>query len=168
MSAPKDPIKKRIWAQRISLRHRGSNHPNWKGGRRRNQEGYISIYSPSHPCKGPLQQVYEHRLVMEKNIGRYLGSEEVVHHKNGIKDDNRIENLELVSISAHRRIHMKGKQNPHYKDGRTRDKKTYNRSWYLKNREAVLTYKKGYYQKNRDKILAQMKEKYREQLTLGR
>jgi hypothetical protein len=76
---------------------RGEKSPRWKGGRRKTGRGYVAIYSPGHPSvkQGSRQYILEHRLVMEKKLGRYLEPNEFVHHKNGIKDDNRPENLEL-------------------------------------------------------------------------
>ena len=80
----------------------GKEHSNtWKGGRMV-QRGYIWLWSPEDArrlrpgTKKPY--VLEHRLVMAKHIGRDLLPTEQVHHKNGIRDDNRPENLELWSI----------------------------------------------------------------------
>ena len=70
----------------------------WRGGRQVRRGGYIFVTAPTdHPSIQGTQQRYipEHRLVMEATIGRYLKSDERVHHKNGIPNDNRPENLEL-------------------------------------------------------------------------
>ena len=84
-----------------TLRQFGSDHYAWKGGRNKNSKGYIEIYMPDHPfCRGG-KYVAEHRLVMEKHLGRYLKPYEKVHHRNCIKDDNRLENLQLVTNETH-------------------------------------------------------------------
>lgn len=64
----------------------------------RKENGYILIYSPEHPYKKKNNYVFEHRLIMEKAIGRYLKRGEIIHHRNAIRDDNRIENLELILV----------------------------------------------------------------------
>ena len=70
------------------------NGPNWKGGKKY-QNGYILIHKPDHPNSISYGYIFEHRLVMEEYLGRYLEKGEVVHHINSKRNDNRIENLEL-------------------------------------------------------------------------
>lgn len=81
------------------------NSGNWKGGRIV-QNGYYMVRCPNHP-KAMLGYVYEHRLVMEQHIGRYLEKDEIVHHKNRDKQDNRLENLEILTPSEHNKVHRK-------------------------------------------------------------
>jgi len=73
------------------------NNGHWNGGKFINKNGYVMIHAIDHPaCQGNTRKyVLEHRLVMEKHLGRYLESTETVHHINGKRDDNRLENLEL-------------------------------------------------------------------------
>lgn len=78
---------------------KGPDHPAWKGGRKKHG-GYIYVYQPEHPRATSAGYVLEHRLVMEKVLGHYLGLDEVVHHINGIRDDNRPENLIVFSRNA--------------------------------------------------------------------
>jgi hypothetical protein len=66
-------------------------------GYNKDKQGYISLQIPNHPMANAKGAVYEHRLVMAEHIGRWLTKGESVHHKNGNRSDNRIENLELWS-----------------------------------------------------------------------
>jgi hypothetical protein len=84
----------------------GANNPLWKGGRRVDDKGYILINDVTHPNRPKRRYMLEHRLVMEKHLGRYLKKEEVVHHINSIPSDNRIENLMLFPNEiAHKKFH---------------------------------------------------------------
>lgn len=84
------------------------NNPAWKGGRIGSGAGYMWVLKPEHPFANKSGYIFEHRLIMEKELGRYLTLEEVVHHENEIKDDNRIENLKLFSSkSEHVKYHYK-------------------------------------------------------------
>src|SRR6266496_1309795 len=84
----------------------GKWHPGWKGGEI-NFHGRVLIWTPGHPYPnhngGPY--VYRYRLTMEQAIGRYLLPTEIVHHKNGVKNDDRLENLEIMSRADHMRHH---------------------------------------------------------------
>ncbi len=71
---------------------------NWKGGRIIH-EGYVALYLPEHPRAKSNGYVLEHIIVIEKKLNRVLIKGENVHHINGVKDDNRPENLELWSTS---------------------------------------------------------------------
>ena len=75
--------------------HAGANATGWKGGRTHNVgTGYVRVINAGHP-RAAGGYVLEHVLVVEEVIGRYLLPGENVHHKNGVRDDNRPENLEL-------------------------------------------------------------------------
>lgn len=75
------------------------------GAERKGSGGYIWVYAPEHPRANRAHEVPKHTLVMERHLGRYLEDDEVVHHINHIRDDNRIENLELMNVSDHLRMH---------------------------------------------------------------
>lgn len=85
------------------------NNGNWNGGRTKTVSGYIWILCPEHPCANH-GYVWEHRLVIEKILKRFLDTNETVHHINGIKSDNRIKNLMVFSSnSVHMRYHKSSK-----------------------------------------------------------
>jgi len=69
----------------------------WKGGRLKTTQGYIRIANPKWPGPGQKRYVFEHRYQMEVHLNRPLNKDEHVHHINSIRDDNRIENLTLIS-----------------------------------------------------------------------
>jgi len=76
-------------------------HPAWKGGRYIDRAGYVLVRKKDALSRRSDGYTLEHRYVMEKFLGRPLSSNEEVHHKNGIKTDNRLENLELVVKKLH-------------------------------------------------------------------
>lgn len=82
----------------------GVKHPNWKGGKSKDHNGYLLIASKNAQDK--KRYIGEHRLIMEKYLNGKLASNELVHHINQIKDDNRIENLKVLTISEHNRVHQ--------------------------------------------------------------
>lgn len=77
------------------------------GHKKIRQDGYVAVYFPDHPKSTKAGYIMEHDLIMECLIGRHLADDEVVHHKNGIRNDNRKENLQLMTKHDHRSYHMK-------------------------------------------------------------
>ena len=87
----------------------GDKHPDWKGGRIL-VGGYWYIWTNTHPLRTKHNYILEHRLVAEATIGRYLTRDEVVHHINGNREDNRPENLAVFGTnSEHLRHELTGR-----------------------------------------------------------
>jgi hypothetical protein len=104
---PKRPTISQKCREATSKAHAGKQGCNWKGGRIKDKNGYILLWIPDHPNASSgnrKQYVFEHRYVMAEYLGRPLTNNEFVHHKNAIKDDNHIENLELLTKRVHRGI----------------------------------------------------------------
>lgn len=94
--------KCRVAAGNAKRGKKGENAANWKGGKFKSKFGYILIWDSEYK-----RYVPEHRKIMEEYLGRKLLSNEDVHHINRIKDDNRIENLQVISHSEHTLLHEK-------------------------------------------------------------
>lgn len=86
----------RSCARKLDAQLRGPS--NWKGGVNRHASGYLKELAKGHPYADKNGYVMQHRLVMERTLGRTLLPKERVHHKNGVRSDNRPENLELWSV----------------------------------------------------------------------
>lgn len=107
-------MKQGCQLRELARKQRGEAHPAWKGGRLTRGE-YVEIYIPSlQPAKRRLARqmaakgqhyIREHRLVAAMREGRPLTKDEIVHHLNGQKQDNRMENLEVMPRAKHSMEH---------------------------------------------------------------
>lgn len=86
----------------------GAKSSSWKGGRKINKKGHVLVLDKYNPQAERNGYILEHRKVMSEHIGRPLNDGEVVHHINGDKTDNRIENLQLMERGEHTRLHHIG------------------------------------------------------------
>lgn len=84
-----------ITAEKHRTSRLGEKNANWKGGKTINPQGYVVINNAKNHTINPKKQAKEHRIVMEKKLNRPLFKNEMIHHKNGNRQDNRIENLEI-------------------------------------------------------------------------
>lgn len=77
-------------------KRKGNKHPSWKGGRRIDRHGYVLVNNSKYPgSEKKANTTAEHLVVMARYLGRPIRPGETVHHRNGIKTDNKIKNLEL-------------------------------------------------------------------------
>ena len=81
---------------------RGKNHHAWKGGKFKDGRGYICIYNPEHPRAHKNRYVMEHILIWETVHKQPLPKGWIIHHLNGIKDDNRPVNLQALPNRKHK------------------------------------------------------------------
>ena len=107
-----ESLKGRVisFEQRVALSEKRKCHYNGLNGYghiKEQKNGYVLAYCPEHPKAHVDGYVLLHTVVMEQHIGRYLEDDEVVHHVNHNRMDNRIENLMLMKKKAHMSMHMK-------------------------------------------------------------
>ena len=90
----------------------GRGSPNYSAKRRVRPDGYVDLYRPGHPLARRDGYVFEHRLVLFE-AGVAIPPRFQVHHRNGVRDDNRLENLGVIRIDAHTRLHAVASRKTH-------------------------------------------------------
>ena len=96
---------------------RGEKHGKWKGGKFIDKFGYMLILKRDHPLADGYGYIREHRLVASNKWGVKSLIGMVVHHKDGDRLNNNIENLQIMSMGDHSRLHFKGKPRNTAKEG---------------------------------------------------
>lgn len=77
-------------------------------GRKRTKKGYVALCIKNHPFSDKTNgYIFEHRIIVEMNLGRFLNHDEIVHHLNDIKHDNRLDNLMVMTNAEHTIFHNK-------------------------------------------------------------
>lgn len=84
-----EKIRLKTHFSKLNLNVVGKGHPAWKGGRYTDKNGYVVV-------RRDKKNVREHRWIMEQHLGYKLNEWDEVHHVNGVKTDNRLENLEVI------------------------------------------------------------------------
>lgn len=109
---------------------RGSQNPAWHGGRIVDKDGYVLVKAPDHPNRDRHGYMREHRLVMESVLGRLLEAGEVVHHRDGDKQNNDPENLEVFAANGeHLSMTLTGIRKNISPEGRERIRAAKRRYW---------------------------------------
>jgi len=144
--------KQKEHLEKLNAKQKGKNNRNWRGGKYINGNGYIMVKSPNHPRANLGGYVFEHILIMEKHLGRFLKENEVTHHLNGIRNDNRIENLVVMTKTNHASLHRKEylkKKGILSEEEKKKKNRIRAKNYYQRNKEQKLEYSKKHYQKKK-------------------
>lgn len=98
------------WSDEVKNKISEANYKGGIGYKKKRNDGYILIHFPDHPKSQKDGMIMEHILVMESILGRHLNDDEVVHHINHIRDDNRASNLKLMTRKEHMSFHMQDRR----------------------------------------------------------
>lgn len=110
---PKGIYERKLFTKKhrenMSMAKKGKNNSHWKGGITKGSDGYVYIRKPDHPRAKTNGYIKRSHLVAEKKLGRYLYPDEIPHHKNEIRNDDRPENIEVMTEFNHKSFHGKNR-----------------------------------------------------------